>query len=535
MKFKFLLAFMLGGATLASAQGFKDGIQYFRADQPEEAEIILTRTINDATTDKSNAYFFMGEIAVQRKNYANAKDFFEKGIQANPQNGFNYVGLGQIALQQGDKSAAENFFKQARGLDKKNAVLLTDIARSYYDADPVKYDNEIQKALKDAKKADKNCPAIYILEADMLAPTNIGEAAGYYELAMNADKDVEYPEAYVKYARTYFQVNPQFAIERLKKLLELHPQSALAQRELAEKYYDNNQLTMAAEQYGKYIQNPNHFKRDEQRYVGLLYFGKKYEESNALAAKILTEDPDNFFMKRMQFLNEAAMGHNEEALKKGEIFFASKGEFVPNDYTTFGEVYQNLGQDSIAVLQYEKAVELAPEKTSLLKDLSAAYTSAEMYDKAVEAQQKFIDAGDYTTNDLMVLARRYQNAAVKSEIGSPEREEYSKHAIETINQIYEKVPDNYQVILTRARILLIANNNEPNAEVAEAFKKVLESLDSDPENVTKRRNDYIFTYNQLGNYYLNEKDSENAKLYFTKFLEIDPDNEPLRKFVESMK
>lgn len=535
MKFKVLLTFMLGGAALASAQGFKDGIQYYRADQPEEAEIILTRTINDASTDKSSAYFYLGEIAVQRENLANAKNFFEKGIQANPENGFNYVGLGQIALKQGDKSTAEDFFKQARGFDKKNAVLLTDIARSYYDADPVKYSNEIQKAIKDAKKADKNCPAIYILEADMLAPTNVGEAAGYYEMAMSADKNIDHPEAYVKYARTYFPVNPKFAIDGLKKLLELRPLSALAQRELAEKYYDNNQLTMAAEQYGSYIQNPNHFKRDEQRYVGLLYFGKKYDESNALAGKILSEDPDNFFMKRMQFLNEAAMGHNEEALKKGDIFFAAKGEFVPNDYTTYGEVLQNLGQDSIAVLQYEKAVELAPDKINLLKDLSSAYTSAEMYDKAAAAQQKFIDAGDYSTNDLMILARRYQNAAVKSEIGSPERAEYSKRAIETINTIYEKVPDNYQVILTRARIMLIANDNEPNAEVAEAFKKVLESLDADPENVTKRRNDYIFTYNQLGNYYLNEKDTENAKYYFTKFLEIDPENEALRKFVESMK
>lgn len=136
---------------------------------------------------------------------------------------------------------------------------------------------------------------------------------------------------------------------------------------LAEKYYDNDQLTMAAEQYGKYIQNPNHFKRDEQRYVGLLYFGKKYDESNALAAKILAEDPDNFYMKRMRMLNYAAMEQPENAIAEGEKFFTSKGEFVPNDYTTFGDMYIALDQDSIGVLQYEKGSYPRPRESIALR------------------------------------------------------------------------------------------------------------------------------------------------------------------------
>lgn len=536
MKLKTLLAFMLGAVAITgSAQGFKDAVEYYRADQPDEAEIIINRTINEAGTDKSMANFYLGQIAFHRENYANAKNFFEKGMSLNPDNGYNYVGLGEVALQQGDKSAADDFFKQAAKLNKKDAVLLTEIARAFYNADAVKYAKDIEKYIKDARKADKDCPAIFILEADMLAPVNVGDAAGYYEMAMSATDGVKYPEAFVKYARTYFPVNPNYAIDGLKKLLELQPNSALAQRELAEKYYDNDQLTMAAEQYGKYIQNPNHFKRDEQRYVGLLYFGKKYDESNALAAKILSEDPDNFYMKRMRMLNYAALEQPEKAIEEGDKFFQATGEFVPNDYTTYGDMLIAMGQDSIGVLQYEKALTLAPEKASLYKDISQAYTAAKMYDKAAEAQQKYIDMDpEHTTNDVMILARRYQNAAATSAPDSPEHADFSQKAIKAIEEVYTKVPDNLQVLSTRSRIYLIANNNEMNDDIEQQLVKIMEILDADPENVTARKQDYIFALNLLGKYNLT-KDREKAKAYYTRFLEINPENEQLRTFVENLK
>lgn len=535
MKIKLLFSCLIAGAAIASAQGFKDGVQYFRADQPEEAEIILTRTLNDPTTDVATAKYYLGQVALQADNFNAARTFFEEGIAADPKNAFNYVGLGELALNQNNASAASDFFKQAKSLDKKNAIMLTDIARAYYNTDPVKYAKDIEKTLAEAKKANKNCPAIYILEADMLAPSNVGEAAGYYEMAMNLDPEVNHPEAYVKYARTYFPVNRQFAINGIKRLVELQPNSALAQRELAEKYYDNDQYTLAAEQYGKYIQNPNHFKRDEQRYVGLLYFGKNYDQSLALARKILSEDPGNFYMRRMEFLNLAALKQNEEAAQKGRTFTASNaGEFTANDFTTYGDVLFELGQDSLAVIQYEKAVELVPDRAKLLTQLSDAYTQAKMYGKAAEAQQRFIDAGDYVTNDLMILARRYQNAAATAE--TPElRNQYVTKGLEATEIVNQKVPDNYQVLITKARLMLIGNGGEVTAPIVAAFNDVLTNVNNEPDGAAKHKSDLSFIYNQLGKYYLGQKDTYNTKLYFGKMLELNPDNTELRTFVESLK
>ncbi len=535
MKLKFLFSFLIAGTAVASAQGFTDGVHYYRADQLEDAEFILNRTLSDPTTDISTAKYYLGQIAVQLDKFDKAQTLFEEGIAANPENGFNYVGLGEIALNKGDKDAADDYFDQARKLDKKNAVLITDIARAYYNTDPVLYAKDIEKTLKAAKKADKECPAIYILEADMLAKENVGNAAGYYEMAQNYDKNVEHPEAYVKYSRAYFPVSRQFAINGIKRLLELRPESALAQRELAEYYYENEQFGLAADQYGKYIQNPNHFKKDETRYALLLFFSKKYDESLALTRKLLAEDPDNFYMKRLEFINLDAMENFEEAVEKGAKFTVMTGEFTPNDFTTYGDALLEVGQDSLAMVQFEKAISIAPDRADLIQTLSEAYTAAKMYDKAVEAQERYIAANpEHSTNDLMVLARRYQNLAATTPAEDPNKAEYVKKGTEVLNIVNERVPGNYQVLITKARLQLIGNNNEINEESLPTFLEVLSKLDEDPENINKRKNDYSFVLNMLGKYYLTQKDIANTRLYFGRMLEIFPDNADLRTFVESL-
>lgn len=538
MKIKVLCSLLLGSAlSLSAQQGFKDGVEYYRADQPEEASIILNNTLNDAATDQSTAYYYLGQIALKSGDKANAKKCFEKGLSLNADNGYNYVGLGALALAEGNTSAASGYFKDAKGKAKKNADVMTEIARAYFVADPVKYNNEIEKALADAKKAQKNAPAPFILEGDRLAKTNVGEAAGMYEMAAQFDTKLEHPEAYVKYARTYFPVNPQYAIDKLNELLKAQPNSALAQRELAEKYYENNQLTLAAQQYEKYIQNPNSFKKDKQRLVGLLFFAKRYPESFALASELLNEDPTNFYMQRLQFYNKKAMGENEAAKAAAEKLFANtSADLNSQDYIQYGELLQDMGQDTLGVEMYEKAVASAPEKTALLKDLSGAYSTAKMYDKAADAMARFIqgEGENANPNDILALARRYQNLAISYlETDSVASKNAADKALATIDEVIKRVPDNPLVLNTKSDILRVANHGEVNDAVIAADQATLALLDSDPANLEKRQSIYRAIYSRLGNYYLINKDIPTAKAYFQKFYEVDP-SEELKTFIEGL-
>ena len=98
MKMKFFAALTLVVATVtaAFASDYKDGIEYFKADQPENAKTILERTINDATTDKAEAYYYLGEIAFLNKDYDAAAKYYEQGLAANPEYRFNLVGQGKL-------------------------------------------------------------------------------------------------------------------------------------------------------------------------------------------------------------------------------------------------------------------------------------------------------------------------------------------------------------------------------------------------------------------------------------------------------
>ncbi len=538
MKFNALISLFLGSALGLSAQGFKDGVEYYRADQPEEAAIILNNNLDQAGAQKATVYYYLGQIALNNGNKAKAKTLFDNGLAADADNGYNYIGLGALALAEGNESAAAGYFKDAKGKAKKDADVLTEIARAYFNADPVKYNKEIEKALADAKKAVKNAPAPFILEGDRLAKTNVGEAAGMYEMAAQFDTKFEHPEAYVKYARTYFHVNPQYAIEKLRDLLKAQPNSALAQRELAEKYYEDNQLTRAAEQYEKYIENPNPFKKDKQRLVGLLFFAKRYPESYALATELLNEDPANFYMQRLQFYNKKAMGENDAAKAAADKLFNNpNAEINSQDYIQYGELLQDMGQDTLAVDIYEKAVALSPEKTSLLKDLSSAYTSAKMYDKAADTMAKFIDGEgeNANPNDMLQLARRYQNLAISyMDTDSVASLNAANKALATIDKVIARVPDNPLVLNTRSDILRVASRGNVTPEVIAADQATLAVLDADPANVEKRKSIYRAIYGRLGNYYLTNNDVENAKVYFQKFYDVDP-SEELKTFIENLK
>ena len=538
MKSKLLISLFLGSALGLSAQGFKDGVEYYRADQPEEAAIILNNTLNQTSgTDKATAYYYLGQIALHKGDKATAKADFDKGIAADADNGYNYVGLGALALAEGNTSAASDYFKDAKGKAKKNPDVLTEIARAYFTADPVRYAKETDKALADAKKAGKNAPAPFILEGDRLAATNVGEAAGMYEMAAQFDQNLEHPEAYVKYSRVYFPVNSQYAIKKLEDLLAAQPNSALAQRELAEKYYDNNQLTRAAEQYEKYIQNPNSFKKDKQRLVGLLFFAKRYPESYNLATELLSEDPTNFYMQRLQFYNKKAMGENEQAQAAAQKLFANpKAEINSQDYIQYGELLQELGQDTTAVEMYEKAVAVSPEKTSLLKDLSGAYSSAKMYDKAADTMAKFIESEgeEANPNDILALARRYQNLAISyMDTDSVASLNAAQKAITTIDQVLARIPDNPLVLNTKSDILRVASRGNVTPEVIAADEATLAVLDSDPANKEKRKSIYRAIYGRLGNYYLTNNDVATAKSYFQKFYDLEP-SEELKTFIDGL-
>ena len=537
MKFKLFAILLLGGALVSNAQGYKDGIEYFKVGKIDNAKELLDKNLNDPTTVKSEAYCYLGHIEAAKGNTAGAKEYYNKGVAADANNAFNYIALGALDLKAGNADAAEDQFKMAQKVDKKNAAVYAAIARAYYEADPVAYAKELGKNIEKARKTNKQDPTVYILEGDMkAAEKDYGGAAGQYELAFTFDPKNE--EAYVKYANTYFHVNPQMATAKLEELLTKTPNSALAQRELAEKYYELDLGSQAAEQYGKYIQNPNHFKQDEIRYVQLLFFGGKYDQSFDLAKSIRAAmpagDKDHFYMCRMQLYNKVALEQWAEAEAFGAELFGLNipgTEYTSKDFVDYATALKNVGKTAESVAEYEKAVAYNPNNIDLIRDLVDVYEQNENYAKAAEYYQKIVDSPECKANDLYLMSTKYFNVAATTQdeaLKASSLEGARKYAA----LANEKVPGNYRIVQQQAKVENLAGNT---AEAVKFYNATIAILDAKENAKVEYKDTYIGIYANLARIAFEADDKAGARDIYMKWLEVDPENAALREYVEKMK
>ena len=538
-KFFFASLMLMGASLVANAQGYKDGIEYYKVDKLDNAKELLERNLNAASTDKAEAFYYLGQIALHQGQIAQAAANFEKGIAANAMNPYNYVGQAAIALKNGGD--VKTLLEKARKLSKKDAKLEMEIARAFYDANPTTYAKDIEKCIKNARKWNADDPDSYIFEADTKADKkDWGNAAGIYELAF--DKDPNNIEAYVKYANTYFNVNPQMAIERLEELQAKVPNSALVQRELAEKYYADNLGAKAAEQYGKYIKNPNHFAQDEVRYVQLLFFGEKYQESLDLATSLVNKlnpaDEKVFYMKRMQLYNLVMLQKWPEAVEAGKSFFANalpKGSnYEVRDYTDYGQALQTAGFPEEAIAAYNKAIDLNPKNTDLIRNLGDSYADAENFVKAAEYYQRLVDDGNNKSNDLFTLSNYYLGVASTDSLDAATKADALAKSQKYIDEVDKLVPGNVQIVNQKAKIAKFREGDNNNGAALAAYNELLSILDTKPDPASYARY-YKYAYNYLATYYFTKGDKATAKTYYQKWLEYDPENESLRNYVNSLK
>ena len=538
-KFFFASLMLMGASLMINAQGYKDGIEYYKVDKLDNAKELLERNLNAASTDKAEAFYYLGQIALHQGKVADAAANFEKGIAANAMNPYNYVGQAAIALKNGGD--VKTLLDKARKLSKKDAKLEVEIARAFYDANPTTYAKDIEKCIKNARKWNADDPDSYIFEADTKADKqDWGNAAGIYELAF--DKDPNNIEAYVKYADTYFNVVPEMAIGRLEELQAKVPNSALVQRELAEKYYADNLGAKAAEQYGKYIKNPNHFAQDEVRYVQLLFFGEKYQESLDLATSLVNKlnptDSKVFYMKRMQLYNLVQLQKWAEAVEAGKVFFANAvpqgSNYEVRDYTDYGQALQNAGMPAEAITAYEKALQINPNNVDLIRFMGDSYADNEDFVKAAEYYQRLVDSGNNKSNDLFTLSNYYLGIASTEGIDAATAADALAKSQKYIDEVDKLVPENVQIVNQKAKIAKFREGDTNNGAALAAYNELLSILDKKEDKASYARY-FKYAYNYLATYYFTKGDKATAKTYYQKWLEYDPENEQLRNYVNSMK
>lgn len=541
MKFKALFSLCLAAGAFSSfAQTHVEGVEYFKADQFDNARELLERNMANSNTDKAVANFYLGQIALHDGDLSKAAAYFQKGIDQNPEYGYNYVGQGEILLKKGEVKEAEKMFKTAESKVKKDPAMQIQIARAYYAANPAAFAKEIDKRVEKARRINIQAPDIFIFEGDMLADQkDWGNAGSKYEMAANYNPQGS--DAYVKYANLFTQVNPEYAIKMLRQLLDQNPNSALGQREIANAYYNNKDFTNAALEYGKYVKNPNHFKQDEDRYAFLLFYGQKYQDGYDFASRLLEANPQNFTARRYQFMNAAQLpALKEQLLPMAEALLAAHksnpaNKFAPIDYTLIAEEFQIAKRTDEAVAVLEEAMKENPDNAAFNKQLAMTYVDGNDFAKAADAYKGYLKKiGEPGYNDFVQQALFSYFAGVTNKDNDQSLSEASFNDALTYADKALAIMQNYKPIKIKGDVAKQrATKEEVEKAAAPLYTEAITLLEAsaDPSRYAA---DAKEMYNYMGNYYLDQKDTAKAKEYFNKYLIYDPNNEDYRKFVEKL-
>lgn len=553
MKLNLILtsALIAGTSIFSMAQTHKEGVEYYRADQFGNAKELLQRNYNNAGTDKAISEYYLGLISLLGEKTQEAEEHFNKGVSINPDYAFNYVGLGEIALQRGDKKQAEAYFKEAKNKAKKDASLDIAIARAYYNVDPVTYAKEIAKNVEQARKDSPkeksvNAPTnvdIYLFEGDVKKDNkDFGGAGNQYEMATTYNPNAT--EAYVKYAELFTDVNPQYAINMLNKLLSINPNSALGQREIANAYYNAGKYKEAAAQYQKYVQNPNHFKQDEDRYAFLLFYDGNYQGGYDYATQLLNSNPNNFTAQRFQFMNAAQLdSKKDQMLPLAEKLVAAHNAnpnniFAPIDYNLVSNILMDNDKLAEAEALLNEAISNDPTNRENYRLLAMAKVKDNNMQGAADAFQGFIDnTKEPGYNDYVQQATYAFYAGVQNQKDNPTlANKYYTLAGESADKAKAIAPNYLRPYKIKADIAKQqAPESQLNSVAAPIYMEAVSVFESNPSPSNNDKNDAKEMYNYLGNYYLDKKDVATAKRYFNEYLKLDPNNDGYRKFVNDLK
>ena len=173
-----------------------------------------------------------------------------------------------------------------------------------------------------------------------------------------------------------------------------------------------------------------------------------------------------------------------------------------------------------------------PDDKSIRNQLVNIYTKNKEFDKAIKLREDVIASGDYTINDLYNLANAYSRLAENTTDAAVKADAVAKGK-KAIEEVIEKQPNEVSNYYMLSRIMNLGETAEFDGTALEAYKKLETAVMANKDN--KNANYYLqLCYRYMANYYLKQGQNDLSKTYFTKWLELDPNNEQLRKYVEGL-
>lgn len=526
-----LLSFIATG-FVSQSQSLQETIRMAENQRYEKAKESFRRLVQ-LEPKNGNIYYYFGETYFNQDTALidSADLVYKKGSEAEPFNPLNFVGLGKVLWFKNYQNGAETLFTQALEMTKyKNATVMMKIAENYINAK----NKNLPKAnelLNKALKLEPKNPEIHLLLGDAMLEANPQDGSGpvkKYSEAIELDKSSA--KAILRIGKLYYRAkNPTEALKWYKEAIKIDSTFAPVYIEMGELYLMAGLNKQSLEQYKKYLALNNDLEA-RTRLAQILWVNKFFEEAIREVTNIHQTDSSSIYLYRILGYSYSEVGDKfpPDGYKKGLVainkFFdmaaAKKGfKLLASDFSAKGKLLSKTGQDSLAMIELKKALELDSTVTDLYSDIAFAYYKSKKYNDALTYYLKKIAAGKPTINDYVYLGLSY----------------YQTKQFALADSAFKKVisvsPD---LILAHKWRAKSNSQLDPDSKLALAkphFEKVVELILAKPEALEKNKKDLIEAYEYLISYHLLiMKDSETATPLIDKVKEIDPTNKKLEAF-----
>ncbi len=528
------------------SQELKDAVKLTKSEQFKKASSMF-RSLIKQTPANGDLYYFYGRNFLD--NYYSdtlnisftemadsARMVYQQGLQQDPANPLNFVGLGGLDLINKKIPDAQGEFAKAMALlpskankqlkmdPAKHSRVLIEMAESYVTAS-VHDTGSVFNLLRTAEKLDNKNPNLFIVKGDVyFYLLNDGsKAIQNYNMAQSLDP--KSPEAKLRVGQLWMRARQYTnALNYYQEVVKMDSTFAPAYRELGSLLSRAGRQEEAKKNFYKFLELSKNTAARKQ-FVNTLIDLKNYTEAITQLNEITKVDNnDNDVNRALAYSYFETQQYDKGLIYIKKFIANSKPEKIRAlDFTYYGRLLSKTKQDSLASEQLLKAYSMDTSKAELISEAALSYTRIKKYDKAMEQYERKIKLKKGVPMDYYNLGKVYYSLQdyVKAD---------TNLAIFNIQQ-----PDYIPGFAWRARTKSNLDQKDPKGfnmtgMAVPVYESLIQKTQGDTVKYMKERFesfDYLAFYH-YSNYMRDLKQKEEAEkalFYYTRMSAVNPNDE----------
>lgn len=518
---KIILLFCLMASGSLMAQTKTEGLAAIEKQEYKKAIDILNKVLAVNAKD-AEAYFLLGRAYLENEDFISAQSAFSRGVNANTKYALNYVGLGTIAQKNENEPEAKKNFDKALELTQSNNVeVLVLVADAYLQVGTTAAVNDAEKLLVKAQLLDPKNIQVYIALGDLYLKQKIDELA-----LSNYRKSIELDKTYLK---GYLRVGQLYVKDKkynegaaaFREAIQVDSLFAPSYKELGELYYMSRKYEEAKNNYQKYVRLTGNDVAARARYASFLYLTDDFEAALAEIETVL-KDTTTLVMLRIKGYSLYKTGKHEDARVVLDAYFKQIPEkySIGEDFEIYARNLEKLGEDSLAITYYRKAIDKDKEKAGLVSDIAANLIRQKKYTEAIEVYKTIVAQKPNVLKNQYDLGRAYYS-----------NKEY-ENALLAFNEMKRLEPEVHLGYLWAGNAIAKTEDQEnPEGKAKPEYEKVVELLTASGKSERYKR-DFITANSYLAAFYYITNDFDNCRKNCEAVLALDANHEQCKTLLD---